>query len=75
MATDTAKRNSTNDTTKISAGCQLDNSLVPLETDALALSQWSLESFLKLNLGKYRLLTFGTNQGDTRIKVGEAIVE
>ena len=30
---------------------------------------------MKLNAGKCHLLTFGTNQDDIKIKIGEAIVE
>ena len=46
-----------------------------LETDALVLSKWFPENFMKLNEGKCHLLTFGTNQDDIKITVGDAIVE
>ena len=39
------------------------------------LSKWFPENFMKLNAGKCHLLTFGTNQDDIKIKIGEAIVE
>ena len=46
-----------------------------LETDALVLSRWFSENFIKLNDGKCHLLTFGTKQDDIKITIGEAIVE
>ena len=56
-------------------GIQLDKVLERLESDALILSKWFPENFMKLNAGKCHLLTFGTNQDDIEIKIGEAIVE
>ena len=74
MVTDTAVCNFADDTTIFAADCQLDKVLERLETDALILSKWFPENFMKLNAGKCHLLTFGTNQ-DIKIKIGEAIVE
>ena len=73
MVTDTAVCNY--DTTIFATDCQLDKVLERLETDALILSKWFPENFMRLNAGKCHLLTFGTNQGDIKIKIGEAIVE
>ena len=67
--------NFADDTTIFAADCQLDKVLERLETDALILSKWFPENFMKLNAGKFHLLTFGTNQDDIKIKIGEAIVE
>ena len=75
MVTDTAVCNFADDTTIFAADCQLDKVLERLETDALILSKWFPENFMKLNAGKCHLLTFGTNQDDIKIKIGEAIVE
>ena len=46
-----------------------------LDTDALVLSKWFPENSLKFNEGKCYLLTFGTIQNNTKIKVGKAIIE
>ena len=75
MVTDTAVCNFGDDTTIFAADCQLVKVLERLETDALILSKWFPENFMKLNAGKCHLLTFGTNQDDIKIKIGEAIVE
>ena len=75
MVTDTAVYNFADDTTIFAADCQLDKVLERLDTDALILSKWFPENFMKLNAGKCHLLTFGTNQDDIKIKIGEAIVE
>ena len=72
---DTAVCNFADDTTIFAADCQLDRVLERLETDALVLSKWFPENFMKLNEGKCHLLTFGTSQDDTKITVGEAIVK
>ena len=75
MVTDTAVCNFADDTTIFAADCQLDKVLERLESDALILSKWFPENFMKLNAGKCHLLTFGTNQDDIQIKIGEAIVK
>ena len=75
MVTDTAVCNFAYDTTTFAADCQLDKVLERLETDALILSKWFPENFMKLNAGKCHLLTFGTNQDEIKMKIGEAIVE
>ena len=72
---DTAVCNFADDTTIFAAGCQLDRVLERLETDALVLSKWFPDNFMKLNEGKWHLLTFGTNQDDIKISVGEAIIK
>ena len=72
---DTAICNFADDTTIFAADCQLDSVLERLETDALVLSKWFPENFMKLNEGKCHLLTFGTRQDDIKITVGEAIVK
>ena len=59
---DTAICNFADDTTIFAADCQLDSVLERLETDALVLSKWFPENFMKLNEGKCHLLTFGTSQ-------------
>ena len=46
-----------------------------LESDALVLSKWFPEHFMKLNEENCHLLTFGTVQSNINIKVGEATVE
>ena len=74
MVTDTAMCNFPDDTTIFAADSCLDKVLERLETDDLVLSKWS-ESFIKLIEGKCHLLTFGTIQSNTKIKIGEAIVE
>ena len=58
MVTDTAVCNFADDTTTFTADCQLDKVLERLETDALVLSKWFPENFMKLNEGKCHLLTF-----------------
>ena len=68
MVTDTAVCNFAYDTTIFAADCQLDKVLERLETDALILSKWFPENFMKLNAGNCHLLTFGTNQDDIKIK-------
>ena len=45
-----------------------------MEADALVLSKWFPEHFMKLNEGKCHLLTFGTIQSNSKIKIGKAIV-
>ena len=72
---DTAVCNFADDTTIFAADCQLDSVLERLETDALVLSKWFPENFMKLNEGKCHLSTFGTSQDDIKITVGEAIVK
>ena len=72
---DTVVCNFADDTTLFAAGCQLDRVLKRLETDALVLSKWFPDNFMKLNEGKWHLLTFGTNQDDMKISVGEAIIK
>ena len=46
-----------------------------LETDVSVLSKGFPETFMKLNELKYHLPTFGTIQSNSKIKIGEAIVE
>ena len=75
MVTDTAKCNFADDTTIFAADSCLDKVLEQLETDAVVLSKWFSENFLKLNQGKCHLLTFWTIQINIKIKIGEAIVE
>ena len=75
MVTDTAVCIFADDTTIFAADYQLDKVLERLETDALVLSKWFPENFMKLNEGQCHILTFGTNQDDIKIKIGEAIVE
>ena len=75
IVTDTAVCNFADDTTIFTADCQLDKVLERLETDALILSKWFPENFMKLNARNCHLLTFGTNQDDIKIKIGEAIFE
>ena len=58
---DTAICNFADDTTIFAADCQLDRVSERLETDALVLSTWFPENFMKLNEGKCHLLTFGTS--------------
>ena len=58
MVTDTAVCNFVDDTTIFAADCQLDKVLNRLETDALVLSKWFPENFMKLNKRKCHLLTF-----------------
>ena len=72
---DTAVCNFADDTTIFAADCQLVRVLEQLETDALVLSKWFLDNFMKLNEGKCHLLTFGTNQDDIKVSVGEAIIK
>ena len=72
---DTAACSFADDTTIFAAECQLDRVLELLETDALVLSKWFPENFMKLNEGKCHLLTFGTSQDDIKITLGEAIVK
>ena len=72
---DTAVCNFADDTTIFAADCQLDRVLERLETDALVLSKWFPENFMKLNEGKCHLLTFGTSKDDIKVTVGEAIVK
>ena len=72
---DTAVCNIADDTTIFAADCQLDSVLERLETDALVLSKWFPENFMKLIEGKCHRLTFGTSQDDIKITVGEAIVK
>ena len=72
---DTAVCSFADDTAIFAADCQLDRVLERLETDALVLSKWFPENFMKLNEGKCHLLTFGTSQDDIKITVGEAIVK
>ena len=69
--------NFANDTSIFAADFQLDYVLEQLETDALVLSKFWFypENFIKFNEGKCHLLSFGTNQDDIKIKIGEAIVE
>ena len=74
-AMDTAVCNFADDTTIFAADCQLDRVLERLETDALVLSKWFPENFMKLNEGKCHLLTFETSQDGIEITVGEAIVK
>ena len=61
IVTDTAVCNFADDTTILAADCQLDKVLERLESDALILSKWFPENFMKLNAGKCHLLTLGTN--------------
>ena len=75
MVADTAICNFADDKTIFAANSCLDKVLERLETDALVLSKWFPENFLKLNEGKYHLLAFGTIQSSIKIKIGEAIVE
>ena len=72
---DTAICNFADDTTIFAADCQLDSVFERLETDALVLSKWFPENFMKLNEGKCHLLNVGTSQDDIKITVGEAIVK
>ena len=75
IVTDTAVCNFADDISIFAADRQLDKVLERLETDALILSKWFPENFMKLNTGKCNLLTFRTNQDNIKIKIGEAIVE
>ena len=75
MVTDTAICNFADDTTIFATDSCLDKVLQRLETDALFLSKWFSENFMKLNEGKCHLLTFGTIRSNIKIKIGEAIVE
>ena len=75
MATDTAICNLADVTTISAANSWLDKVLGRLETDALVLSKWFPKRFMKLNGGKCHLLTSGTIQSNSMIKIGEAIVE
>ena len=63
------------DTTIFAADSSKDKVLEKLETDALVLSMWFPENFMKLNEGKCHLLTFGKIQSTIKIKIGEASVE
>ena len=62
MVTDTAICKFADDTTIFAANSCLAKVLERLETDAVVLSKWFPESFMKLNEGKCHLLTFGTIQ-------------
>ena len=75
MVTDTAVCNFADDTTIFAAEICLDKVLERLEIDALNVSKWFPENFMKVNEGKYYLLPFGTIQSNNTIKIGEAIVE
>ena len=75
MVADTAVCNFADDTTILVADICLDKVLERLETDALILSKWFPENFMKLNEGKCHLLTFGTIHSNVTIKIGEAIAE
>ena len=75
MVRDSAICNFVDDTTIFAADVCLDKVLERLETDAVVLSKWFPENFMKLNEGKCHLLTFGTIQSNIKIKIGEAIVE
>ena len=63
------------DTTRFAADSCLNKVLERLETDALVLSKWFPEHFMKLNEGKHHLLTFGTIQSNIKIEIREATVE
>ena len=75
MVTDTALCNFADDTTIFAADSCLDKVLERLETNALLLSKWFPENFMKLNEGKCHLPTFWTIQSNIKIEIGEAIVE
>ena len=75
MVTDTAICNFADDTTIFAADGCLDKVVKQLETDALLLSKWFPENFMKLNEGKCHLLSFGTIYSNIKIRIGEAIVE
>ena len=70
MVTDTAICNFADDTTIFAADSCLRRVLEQLETDALLLSKWFPENFMKLNEGKCHLLTFGTIQSNIKSKIG-----
>ena len=75
MVTDTAVCNVADDTTIFAADSELERVLEWLETYAFVLSRWFSENVMKLNEGKYHLLTFGTKKDDIKITIGEAFVE
>ena len=75
MVKDTAICNFADDTTILTANSCLDKVLERLETDALVLSMWFLESFMKLIEGKCHLLAFGTIQSNIKINIRETIAE
>ena len=75
MVTDIGICNFADDTTIFAADSCLDKVLERIETDAVVISKWFPENFMKLNEGKCHLLTFGTIQSNIKIKIGEAIVE
>ena len=60
MVTDTAICSFADDTTIFAADSCLDKVVEQLETDAVVLSKWFPENFMKLNEGKCHLRTFGT---------------
>ena len=75
MVKDTAIYNFADDTTIFAADSCLDKVLGRLETDAVVLSKWLPENFMKLNEGNCHLLALGTIQSNIKINIGEAIVE
>ena len=75
MVADTAICNFSDDTSIFAADCFSDKVLERLESDALVLSTWSPEKYMKLNKGKCHLLTFGKIQSNIKIKIVEAVVE
>ena len=75
MVTDTVICTFADDTIIFAADSYLDKVLERLEIDALVLSTWFPENFMKMNEGKCHLLTIGTIQSNINTKSGEAIVE
>ena len=63
------------DTTLYTCGPNVENVVVKLENDALALSEWFPNNHMKLNEDKWNLMTFGGKSNEVSVKIGEASVK
>ena len=75
MVMDVAVCNFADDTTIFANDLRLEDVLEQLEANALILSKWFPENFMKLNKEKCHLLIVGGNQEGAKISIGEAVIK
>ena len=62
------------DTTIYLSGQELEQVVSSLENDAQRISNWLFDNSMKLNPDKCHLLTFGGNNADVSVHIGETVV-
>ena len=68
--------NYADDTTMYACGPNIENVIMHLENDALRITEWFRNNFMKLNEDKCHLMSFGAKgNNEISIRIGEACVK